>query len=159
MRATWATGSARAQGLSVRWEGGFTLMELLVVIVILVLLSSALPLALDRTLPSRRVLATTRQLIAAIRNAQSLSAACGRPVQLQLSGAELAGEGIFARFPVTTHVTLQGADGVSLNALSVYPEGTSTEARIVVSERAHQRTLYLSSLTGRITLEVAARER
>ena len=157
MRATSATGSARRPAACVCRQAGFTLMELLVVIAILVMLTPALPLALDRALPGRRVVATTQKLLSAIRDAQSLSAARGSPVRLQLDGSGLSGDRVSVRFPATTRVELKDADGLSLQAVSAYPEGTLTEARIVVSERAHRRTLRLSGLTGRVTVEVPTR--
>lgn len=134
-------------------------MELLVVIAILVLLSSALPMALDRTLPGRRVVATTQKLLSAIRDAQSLSAMRGSPVRLELSASRLRGERVSVDFPATTRVEMQDAEGLSLQAISAFPEGTLTEARIVVSERSQQRTLHLSGLTGRVTVEVPTRAR
>ena len=129
-------------------------MELMVVLVILVLLSAALPLALDRALPGRRVVVTTEKLRSAIRDAQSLSATHGKLVRLEFGASGVSGDRIALQFPPTTHVELKDADGLHLSEVSVYPEGTLTEANIVVSERTHQRTLHLSGLTGRITVEV-----
>jgi general secretion pathway protein H len=157
MRAMSATGSARLHAACVGRQAGFTLMELLVVIAILVLLTSALPLALDRALPGRRVVATTQKLLSAIRDAQSLSVARGRPVHLMLDGSGLSGERVSVKFPVTTRVELKDAEGLTLRAVAAYPEGTLTEAQITVSERTQQRTLRLSGLTGRITVEVPPR--
>jgi len=157
MRATSVTGSAQRPTASVGRQAGFTLMELLVVIAILVLLTSALPLALDRALPGRRVAATTQKLRAAIRDAQSLSAARGSPVRLELDASGLSGGRVAVRFPATTHVEVKDAEGLSLRAVSAYPEGTLTEARITVSERTHRSTLRLSGLTGRVTVEVPTR--
>ena len=134
-------------------------MELLVVLTILVLLSAALPLALDRALPGRRVVVTSEKLRAAIRDAQSFSAMRGKPVRLQFSTSGVSGERIALPFPSTTRVELKDAEGLHLNEVSVYPEGTLTEANIVVSERTHQRTLHLSGLTGRVTIEEPARAR
>jgi prepilin-type N-terminal cleavage/methylation domain-containing protein len=157
MHAISATGSARRARTVFRHHAGFTLMELLVVIAILVLLASAFPLALDRALPARRVTSTAEKILSAIRDAQSLSATLGRSVRLEFSDSGLGGDRISASFPSTTRVVLKDADGAELHAVSVYPEGTLSEAVIVVSERAHQRTLHLSGLTGRVTVEVPAR--
>jgi len=49
---------------------GFTLLELLVVLAILVMAAALFPLALNRALPARRVTTTADHLIAAVRNAQ-----------------------------------------------------------------------------------------
>ena len=160
MRVTSATGSARRRALlQASHQGGFTLMELMVVIAILVMLTSALPLALDRALPGRRVVATTQKLMSAIRDAQSLSAVLGKPVRLEFSASGVSSERIALQFPASTHVVLKDAEGLDLRTVSAYPEGTLTEADIVVSERAHERRLHLSGLTGRITIEVPAHAR
>ncbi|MEJ1962974.1 MAG: prepilin-type N-terminal cleavage/methylation domain-containing protein [Gammaproteobacteria bacterium] len=149
-----ATGSAQLRAACVGRQAGFTLMELLVVIAILVLLTSALPLAFDRALPGRRVVVTTQKLLSAIRDAQSLSIASGRPVRLVFDGSALSGERVSVKFPATTRVELKDAEGLTLRAVAAYPEGTLTEARITVSERTYRRALRLSGLTGRITVEV-----
>ncbi|MEJ0037694.1 MAG: prepilin-type N-terminal cleavage/methylation domain-containing protein [Gammaproteobacteria bacterium] len=158
MRAISATGNSRRGAPCARRQSGFTLMELLVVVAILVLLSSALPLALDRALPGRRVMATTQKLQSAIRDAESLSVARGRPVRLEFRDSGMSGD-LSLQFPSTTRVVLKDGDGLELHALSVYPEGTATEANIFVSERTHLRTLHLSGVTGRVTVEVPARAR
>src|SRR5436305_102535 len=79
-------------------RSGFTLLELMVVLLVLVMAAALFPLALDRALPARRVTTTADHLIAAVRNAQAVSTASGRPVTLTINaqglsvGAREAGE-------------------------------------------------------------------
>jgi general secretion pathway protein H len=151
MRATSATGKTPS-GSSL--GGGFTLIELLVVIAVLVLLSSALPLALDRTVPGRRVTVTAQKLVGAVRDASSQSVLAGRSVSLEMHEQGLSdGARISVPFPSATRVTLADADGRPLRRLTVYPDGSADGANFVVSERGHLRTVAVSSLTGRVTLE------
>ena len=135
---------------------GFTLIELLVVIAILVMLAAAFPIALDRTLPGRRVAVTAQNLISAVRDAESQSLLRGRPVKLQMtSGGLLSGEKISVTFPATTTVALLDADGHALEGIIAYPDGSASGARFVVSERNHARAVVVSGNTGRVSLEVS----
>lgn len=134
---------------------GFTLIELLVVIAILVMLTAAFPVALDRTLPGRRVAVTAQNLVSAVRDAESQSLLRGQPVKLQMSGAGLLnGAKVAVAFPKTTTVALIDADGRALEGIVAYPDGSASAARFEVSERKHTRSVVISSHTGRVSLEV-----
>jgi hypothetical protein len=74
-------------------------------------------------------------------------------VKLVIRDSTLSGERVSVRFSPRTRVELLDPEGLRLSAVSVYPEGTLTEGRIVVSEGPHRRTLHLSGLTGRVTIE------
>jgi general secretion pathway protein H len=133
---------------------GFTLIELLVVIAILVMLAAAFPVALDRTLPGRRVAVTAQRLVSAVRDAESRSLLRGKPVTLQMSDAGLvSGEKVAVEFPATTRVALLDADGRALKSIIAYPDGSATAARFEVSERKHARSVVVSSNTGRVSLQ------
>jgi general secretion pathway protein H len=135
---------------------GFTLIELLVVVAIVVLLSTALPLALDRSLPGRRVALTAQKLVSAVRDAGSQSMSIGQPVDLELSESGLAGgRGIAVTFASTTQVTLVDADGRPLRRLRMYPDGSADSGRFLVRERSHARSVTVSAHTGRVTLEAS----
>jgi general secretion pathway protein H len=150
MRATLATGSAPARV----FERGFTLIEMLVVMAVVILVSSALPLALDRTLPSRRVAVTAQKVVTAMRDAGSQSVATGRAVILELrSGALVSEAGVSVSFPATTRVLLTDLDGRPLNRVRLYPDGSSDSARFEVRERAHVRVVAVRGETGRVMEE------
>ena len=124
-------------------EAGFTLLELLVVLAILVMAATAFPLALDRALPGRRVRAATGYLKAAIRNAELQSMALDRPERLSV--AELT-----SRFAASTHMQTTGPGGGPLDELVTYPDGSTNGARFVVSDGSDRSTVLVSEITGRI---------
>jgi general secretion pathway protein H len=127
-------------------EAGFTLLELLVVLAIMVIAVTAFPLALDRALPGRRVRTATEHLEAVIRHAEVQSIALDQPQRLSV--AELTSQ--FAR---TTHLQTTGPGGVPLRALVAYPDGSTNGARFVVSDGSDRRTVVVSEITGRINVD------
>ena len=136
---------------------GFTLIELLVVIAILVMLAAAFPIALDRTLPGRRVAVTAQNLVSAVRDAEAQSLLHGRPVILQMrDGGLLNSEKVAVTFPARTRVALVDVDGRALESIVAYPDGSVSAARFEISERQHSRSVIISGTTGRVSLRVGA---
>lgn len=150
MRRTWVTGR----------ESGFTLLELMVVMAILVLVATLLPLALDRALPGHRVATTAERLMSLVREAQGSSVVSGRPVTLQVQGHELvtqdaANSAAIGRpfsFPTSTTVSLKDLEGRAAAALVVYPDGSAQPARFDVEDSGRHRAVIVSAVTGRVSL-------
>jgi general secretion pathway protein H len=139
--------------------GGFTLLELLVVLAILVMAATLLPLALNRALPGRRVSTTVDHLVAALHDAQATSAAIGQPVTLSLvdSGLEANASNAPAilrpvRFPTSVHVDLTGGNGQVMTTLTVFPDGSAQGGRYAVAAGARRSLIEVSGLTGRIAV-------
>lgn len=130
----------------VNLEAGFTLLELLVVLAIMVLAVTAFPIALDRALPGRRVRAATERLEAEIRHAEIQSIAQDRPQRLSV--AELA-----SQFSASTQVDAAGPGGRPLQTLVIYPDGSTTGARLVVSDGSVRSIVAVSEITGRISVD------
>jgi general secretion pathway protein H len=150
MRVMSATGNCGRCAVA----RGFTLIELLVVMAILVMTAAALPLALDRTLPGRRVSVTAQKVVVAMRDAGSQSVAQGRPITLEFRDRALVSDfGVTVSFPAATRVVLTDADGRPLQRINVYPDGSADSARFEVRERTHVRVVAVSGHTGRVTLE------
>lgn len=122
---------------------GFTLLELLVVLVIMLIAVTAFPLALDRALPGRRVRAATEHLEAAIRDAEIQSIALDQPQYLSVSKVTL-------QFASSTHLQASGPGGGPLRALVTYPDGSTSGASFVVSDGPDRSTVIVSEITGRI---------
>jgi general secretion pathway protein H len=137
------TGNARSLH---RRSAGFTLLELLVVLAIMVIAVTAFPLVLDRALPGRRVRAATEHLEAAIRDAEIQSIALDQPQRLSVS--ELT-----SQFGTSTHLRANGPGGGSLRAVVTYPDGSTNGARFVVSDGPDQSTVVVGEITGRISVE------
>lgn len=122
---------------------GFTLLELLVVLAIMVIAVAAFPLALDRVLPGRRVRAATEHLVTVIRHAEIQSIALDEPQRLSVT--ELT-----SRVSSSTHIEASRPGGEPLRALVIYPDGSTNGARFVVSDDGDRSTLTVSEITGRI---------
>ena len=132
-------------------ERGFTLIELLVVMTILVLMASMFPLALNRTLPNRRVAAAVDNTWSALRYAQSLSAVTGREVHVRLHANQIEIESSRRVWKLTAGVAIVANPGESpREVLTFFPDGSSDGAIIEVASGTRTRGLRVSALTGRI---------
>lgn len=125
----------------VRLISGFTLLELLVVLAIMLMMSAAFPLVLDRALPGRRVTVATEHLVVAIREAQARSISQGKPVRVPL--VTLTGS-----LSASTHVVFTDWNGRALSALMLYPDGSAIGGRLLVVDGSHRSTVVVSAFTG-----------
>lgn len=147
MRGTSATG---------RRVAGFTLLELLVVMAIVTLLAAALPAALNRSLPGRRVAVTTDRLVAGVRDAQAASVLSGQPVTLELQSRGFAFSHRAARagsFAASTRVVLTDTEGRPAREITVFPDGSAQGGRFEIVDGPHRRTVIVSPLTGRVFVD------
>ena len=147
MHVIWATGR-RAPPPAARASlgAGFTLVELMVVLAILLMMGAIFPFVLRRTLPHERVVSGSHRLKAAIHDAQLRSRSTGETSLLDV-------DALSKLLPEGTHLTLIGSDGTSLTGLTVYPDGSVTAGRIEVSEGVQHLTVVTSALTGRVRIE------
>jgi prepilin-type N-terminal cleavage/methylation domain-containing protein len=151
MLATSVTGRQRR----VTGALGFTLIELLTVMAIMVLLTAAMPVALNRLLPARRVIATADQLVGDIRRLQADAIATGQIARLEL------GEGTYrtligergvreVQLPSTLHAHMQSpADNRAVSQLIVYPDGTTSAVRIVLADSGRTSIVEVTMVSGR----------
>ena len=141
-------------------ERGFTLLELMVVIAILVMIATVFPMALDRALPGHRVSTTAEQLVSLIREAQDSSLFYGRPVALTLQSHGLVTEDASTLaplrravlFPTSTDVRLADLEGRPVPAFVVYPDGSAQAVRFEVEDSGHRGTVMVSAVTGRVSI-------
>ena len=147
MRVMWATGRPTpAPGGQPSGDAGFTLIELMVVLAILLMIGAIFPFVLKRALPHQRVVMACQRLRAAIYDAEMRSQGTGEPSLLDA-------ETLAKVLPRGTHMTLLAPDGTALTALEVYPDGGVTASRIDVFEGVQHQTVVTSALTGRIHLK------
>jgi general secretion pathway protein H len=151
MPETLATGSRK------RREAGFTLIELMVVLAIMVLLTAMLPIALNRMLPSRRVATTADRLLQDIRWLQSEAinrSAPGRMVleptgyRLEIEEASLSRRVVLSGS--TTVVLRTAVDKRQIQELVVFPDGTGSSGIFDVEDSGRRSTVELSMLTARV---------
>jgi general secretion pathway protein H len=144
MHATSATGSR-----------GFTLLELLVVLTIMVLIACAWPLASSRMFITQRLRNELQQLAGAIRVAQVTARATGAPQELNLSsdGTSYSIGDTAHELPggLTLHMRSE-MDSTPAGSLVVYPDGSSTGAMFDLSAQEHLVTLRVSPLLGRLEM-------
>ena len=141
-------------------EAGFTLLELMVVMAILVLMATLLPMVLDRALPGRRVDTTAERVVSMVREARGSSMLSGKPVKLTLQEHDLVAQDVSTlatlghplTFSSSTTVSLLDLDGRPAPALVVYPDGSAQAVRFNVEDSGHQKGVLVSALTGRASL-------
>jgi general secretion pathway protein H len=147
MRVMWATGRRTfLRGRPASVSAGFTLIELMVVLAILVMMGAIFPFVLKRALPHERVVMGSQRVRAAIHAAQTLSRGSGEPKMLDA-------ETLAKLLPDSTHLSIVGADGTALTGLTIYPDGSVTAGRIDVAEGVQHQTVVTNALTGRVRVE------
>jgi type II secretion system protein H len=150
------SGTGKAQG--------FTLLELMVVMAILVMVATLFPFALDRAMPSRRVSTTAETIASMVHEAEAASALSGKAVALRLRAHALVAQdaataatvGRAVAFPSTTDVRFTNTEGQAVSAVILYPDGSAQSAEFDIEDNGHRGTVRLSGLTGR-TLIAAGR--
>lgn len=163
MPLTWVTGKSMLHGRHNSFCAGFTLIELMVVLAILVLCASLIPLSANRLLPGRRVAVATQRIADSIHEAQAASLAMGRPVDFLVQQHALIisiPNGVDARIvpqsvvlPAATTLTLLSSDSPSAKEFSVYPDGGTSGTTISITDGTRQGRVTISALTGRVSYE------
>jgi len=141
MRATSAIESGQC---------GFTLLELMVVLAILVMGSVLLPMAFDRMMPGRRVTVSGQRIVAAIRDAEAESQASGRPLRLQLQeeGIVWGEHSKTIALPARTSVTATDPNGRTTRQIVVFPDGSARATRFDIRDGIHHGAVVVSGITG-----------
>jgi general secretion pathway protein H len=141
-------------------DAGFTLLELMVVMAILVMVATLLPMALDRALPGHRVATTAERVVSMVREARGSSMLSGKPIRLAVQEHDLVAQdattsatiGRPLNFPSSTTVSLTDLDGRAAAALVVYPDGSAQAVRFNVEDGGRRKAVLVSALTGRASL-------
>lgn len=144
---------------------GFTLIELMVVLTILVLSVAVIPLSLNRMMPGRRVAVAADRIGSVIRDAQLSSVGDGAPWQVSVQDHSLTVAAVQSEpvsdtarsvaprtvvVPSTVRLKLASIDGRTVPALTVYPDGATSGGRIDIADGAHHNAVNVSALTGRV---------
>jgi general secretion pathway protein H len=140
MRAISATGNA-----------GFTLLELLVVLAIMVMISVAWPLASARVFAAQRLRDESQQLAAAIRAAQMTARMSGQPQELRISDAGRAWRISSENRGLPGGLTLSIRGGSNEHFI-LYPDGGSTGQSLDIGFEERVATVRVSPVTGHLDL-------
>jgi type II secretion system protein H len=142
-------------------DGGFTLLELLVVLAIAAGVAAlALP-ALRSPSPAIQIEATARNMAAALRSARLMALSRGRDAwftrdlaarRYTADGAGKSGS-IPTAFAIRMIAARSQIDAGSVGRVRFFPDGGSTGGRIELTGSANAVTIDVDWLTGRVSLE------
>ncbi|MGI9510543.1 MAG: GspH/FimT family pseudopilin [Geminicoccaceae bacterium] len=141
-------------------QGGFTLLELLVVLAVIALLATAIPGFLLRNNDALDLDRATRKVAEALRSTQSAAIVENRD---QLFGLDVerrrflaGGTKALVTLPPAIDLRLvtarQEQVGSSTGHIRFHPDGSSTGGRITLELRSHRRMIDVDWLTGRISV-------
>ena len=138
--------------ISATGNTGFTLLELLVVLTILVLLAGAWPLAAPHLFPTQQLRNEAQLLVGQLRIARTTARVTGN-----VQNMEIPGSGTAYRVAAQTHdlpsgLSLHLRDTVtraSSNTLMFFPDGSSTGGTLDIARTNRAISIRVSHLTGR----------
>jgi prepilin-type N-terminal cleavage/methylation domain-containing protein len=139
MRVTSATG-----------DRGFTLLELLVVLTIMVLLAAAWPFAAPRLFPAQQLRNTAQSFVADARLARLIARTTGarQEVKVESGGTSYttADGGHALRSGILMRI--RGEESSSSPHLDFYPDGSSSGAIVDLALPSRSLSIAVSPLTG-----------
>jgi len=131
----------------------------MVVLVIMVLIIAAMPIALNRLLPGYRFRAATEQLITELRLARSHAESQGRIVIVACQESSYTiqftdgkRQKVISIPANTSMICTAAASGRVVDHLGLYPDGSATGGTLVMTDGKRRATIALSALTGHVRL-------
>ena len=142
--------------------GGFTLLELLVVLAILLLMASLVPPLVSGAVPGAELKGAARELAAALRNARSQAITRNQEVIVHLNVKtrryRITGRKQAFTLPDDLKLSVYGASSESPSAviggIRFFPDGSSTGGRITVAKDNQAYQVNVDWLLGRVKLGV-----
>ncbi len=140
---------------------GFTLVELLVVLLILSVLLVAAPIAFDRVLPGLQVRSDAREVARVLREARGQAIRGNREATVTIDVEErtyrLGDDGELQRFSEGVAVTLKTAASEliepNIGRIRFFPDGSSTGGLVSLDRRGRTYAIWVDWLYGRVQIE------
>jgi general secretion pathway protein H len=140
--------------------GGFTLIELMAVILLLAIALTAVTFSFSKSIKSARVAAASRDLVAALRYTRGQAIVKGKQQVLMLdldNNAYTAPGKSAVKLPDNMHLQIETAaqEVTSANAggIRFFPDGSSTGGHISVLQDRREWRINVAWLTGEIELD------
>ena len=148
-------------------QTGFTLLELIVVLVLLGIIAVLVAPGLGGSLENAKLKTASRELLTALRVQRSEAIAQGRIITLRFAGDESnyridgepvnLAEGLSVVYQAATGAVIQGVQGSPLpdpgnNDLAFYPDGSSSGALLQLRLGDGLRYIRIDWLTGAVSL-------
>jgi general secretion pathway protein H len=134
---------------SVTGNRGFTLLELLVVLAIMVLLAGAWPLAAPRLFPSQQLRNESQKLIAALRSARMTARLGGAPQSLDLLEGGNAYQSSSEPHALPRGIIARIRNDSSSPDVMFFPDGSSNGAVIDLMLANRTVSVEIGRITGR----------
>jgi len=139
---------------------GFTLVEMLVVLVVIGLIVSLAPMAFDRLLPGRRLEAAARELADTLRTARSLAIRDDRSrfvvIDVGARTARIDGTRSGQQLPdaVSVNLVVAGTErpGPETGRIRFYPDGTSTGGEVGLNMDHRSVKVVVDWFNGQVNL-------
>ncbi len=139
---------------------GFTLVELLVVLLIMSVLLVAAPIAFDRVLPGLQLRSDARNVASVLREARAQAIRANREATVTVNVAErtyhLGDDGPLQRFSEDVTVTLKTAEsellGPDVGRIRFFPDGTSTGGLVSLDRGGRTYNIAVDWLYGRVQI-------
>lgn len=144
-------------------QSGFTLIELVAVIILLGIALSVASLSFSKSLSSAKVEAASRDLVAALRYTRGQAIVRGEQEALDIdvehNTYQAPGKGI-VHLPREMHMALVTAEieqtGATSGRIRFFPDGASTGGHVTVFMGQRQWQINVSWLTGQVVREELA---
>jgi general secretion pathway protein H len=151
-------------------EGGFTLLELMVVIGILALAAAIVAPSLGRARQGLAVRSTAYALAADLRAARAAAQATNmeRVLTVDLAGRRYWAEGVVGERTLPSHVTVELAvpeseraggeagPGSGSGRVRFFPDGSASGARVVLSDGRSAASVLVDWLNGDVRIELGS---
>ncbi len=138
-------------------HGGFTLLELIVVLAIGGILLTLVPMALSRANESAELRATTRRLVAGLKLARNQAITTHQPTVLWLDLAEKWMRVEQRQHPIPPHIQIdlrtarQDLDG-DRAGFRFFPDGTATGGYVILQSGQLRYRIDIDWVTGKIQI-------